>query len=45
MIITTELNAKQLVQLDEALGSRILYAAGNYVVEFKHNLNSNYRIK
>lgn len=43
-IITTELTREQLLELDEALGSRLIYMCGEYIVEFPHNMRNNFRI-
>ena len=45
IIITTELTREQLLELDEALGSRLIYMCKDNIVEFKHNIRNNYRIK
>lgn len=43
-IITTELTREQLLELDEALGSRLIYMCKDNIVEFSHNMRNNFRI-
>lgn len=44
-IISTERTGDELIDIDEAVGSRIIEMCGNYFISISHDVRKNYRLK
>lgn len=44
-IISSEKTGKELVEIDEAVGSRIIEMSGDYFININHDTKKNYRLK